>query len=253
MYTCEVCNRQIFKKHHANNKVVCSKHMHQFRKYGKFLDNIQRTNADLNDFVINHKDGTVTFNVYNQRNLKVTEFTIDIEDLPKVRYHKWRLSNSHIKTGNLNRQRDLSHVILGITKEDCQSGKVVDHINGDTTDNRKCNLRVCTQSENLLNKSFMSNNTIGFIGISYRKCRNSYDPEIRYKYKRCHLGQTKSLEEAVYKRYYAEKILFKEFANKEEQEKKLLFCSNLSIEKKQELENIVINKLKAKNFGNKLL
>ena len=63
----------------------------------------------------------------------------------------------------------------------------------------------------------MSNNTSGFIGVSYRKDRDRFDPEIRKDDIRCHLGYTKTLEEAVYKRYIAEKIVFGEYANELEQ------------------------------------
>ena len=94
----------------------------------------------------------------------------------------------------------------------------------------------------------MSNNTSGFIGVSYKKDRNRYDPEIRLGYTRCHLGMTKTLEEAVYKRYIAEQLLFKEFANQEEQNRKYEFTKNLPQETKDKLYEIVIQKLKAKNL-----
>lgn len=225
---------------------LCSKHMHQLHKYGKFLDNIQRTNSDLNDYEI--KGDLVYFNLYNQKNEKIGQFFIDLDDIEKVKYKKWRLSAGHVIIGQPTKkqQKELSHVILSIDK--LEKGIVVDHIDGNSLNNTKVNLRICTQGENTLNKSFVSNNTSGFIGVSYRKDRNRYDPEIRRNGIRCHLGYTVTLEDAVYKRYYAEQLLFGEYANQAEQNKKYEFTKNLPEDKKVELRSIVEQKLKAKNL-----
>lgn len=250
MYYCDVCNRKVSNKIIRQGHILCSKHMHQLHKYGKFLDNIQRTNNDLNDYTIDYKNNTVTFNLYNQKNVKNGEFIIDLEDIEKVKYRKWRISsNNHVVTGlpAKGTMRDLSHVILDFRPENFTKG-VVDHIDGNPLNNKKENLRICTQGENTLNKSFVSNNTSGFIGISYSKNKNRYDPEIRLNGKRCHLGYTKTLEEAVYKRYYAKILLFGEFSNENQNNKEIEFTKNLSEETKRLLQNIVEEKLKNKNL-----
>lgn len=245
MYECEICGRKVNKKIRMGGYTLCYKHMHQLHKYGKFLDNIPRTNSDLNDYVVS--DGVAYFNLYNQKNEKIATFIIDVCDIQKVKYHKWRLSHGHVVTGlpSKGQQRDLSHVVLDIQKDD---SVVVDHINGDPLDNTRGNLRICSQGENVLNKRFMSNNTTGFIGVSYKKDRDRYDPEIRFGYTRCHLGMTKTIEEAVYKRYIAEQLLFGEYANCEEQKRKFEFTKNLPQELKDALYNVVIEKLKNKNL-----
>lgn len=246
MYKCDICGRECFKKIRMGGYTLCSKHMHQLHKYGKFLDNIQRTNNDLNDYEI--KGNLVYFNLYNQKNEKIGQFFIDLDDIEKVKYKKWRLSAGHVITGQpaKKQQKELSHVILSIDK--LEKGIVVDHIDGNSLNNTKVNLRICTQGENTLNKSFVSNNTSGFIGVSYRKDKNRYDPEIRRNGIRCHLGYTVTLEDAVYKRYYAEQLLFDEYANQAEQNKKYEFTKNLPEDKKVELRSIVEQKLKAKNL-----
>lgn len=246
MYKCDICGRECFKKIRMGGYTLCSKHMHQLHKYGKFLDNIQRTNNDLNDYEI--KGDLVYFNLYNQKNEKIGQFFIDLDDIEKVKYKKWRLSAGHVITGQpaKKQQKELSHVILSIDK--LEKGIVVDHIDGNSLNNTKVNLRICTQGENTLNKSFVSNNTSGFIGVSYRKDRNRYDPEIRRNGIRCHLGYTVTLEDAVYKRYHAERLLFDEYANQAEQNKKYEFTKNLPEDKKVELRSIVEQKLKAKNL-----
>ena len=251
MKKCTICGRETNRTYNLYGySNVCSKHMHQIMKYGKPLDTIPRTNNDLNDY---NTDGIIaTFNLYNQKNEKNGEFIIDFEDLEKVKYHKWRICHNHVVTGLPSRgtQRDLSHIVLNITKEDIQKDNIViDHINGNPYDNRKSNLRVCAQKENILNKSFMSNNISGFIGVSYRKDRGKYDPEIRLEKVRCHLGYTQKLEEAVYKRYIAEELLFGEYANEQEHtKKKNFFSEKLTEEEKEQLYSIVIEKLKAKQL-----
>ena len=246
-YKCEVCGRESFKKIRLGGYTLCSKHMHQLHKYGKFLDNIQRTNSDLNDYKI--YDDMVIFNVYNQKNEKIDEFIIDKDKLKAVKYHKWRKTHGHIVTGlpSKGTQIDLSWVVMGVTKQEMK-GKVIDHINGNANDNRLCNLRICEQSENVLNKSFMSNNTIGFIGVTYRKEKDRYDPEIRINNIRCHLGYCKDLKSAVYKRYLAEGIVFKDFCNEEEHLKKFEYTKDLPEEEKEKLFNTVKDKLKNKGL-----
>ena len=247
---CQVCGRLTNRTHALKGyKCVCSKHMHQIFEYGHPLDSNPRTNNDLNDYVIT-EDG-VYFNLYNQKNEKIGEFIIDFEDIETVKYHKWRVCHNHVITGlpAKHTQKDLSWVVLGISQEYISANNVVvDHKDGNAFNNRKNNLRICTQGENVLNKSFVSNNTSGFIGVSYRKDRNSYDPEIRLGLIRCHLGYTRTLEEAVYKRYYAEQLLFKEFANKAEQTRKKEFTQNLTEENKEQLRDVVESKLKAKKL-----
>lgn len=245
---CEICGRILNKKIKLQGYVLCSKHLHQLLKYGKFLDNIQRTNSDLNDYNINYDENIVTFNVYNQKNIKIDEFIIDLDDINKVKYHKWRKSHDHIVTGlpSKGQQRDLSHVILNFNAK--ISDLVVDHINGNPNDNRKSNLRIITQAENVRNKCLCSNNTSGFNGVSFDKSRNAFASEIRIDRKRVHFMRQKQKEYAVYQRLIAEKILYKEFSRESEIKKMIDFTKNINNDKKIELENHVINKLKKHNL-----
>lgn len=62
----------------------------------------------------------------------------------------------------------------------------IDHINGKRDDNRLCNLRECTRSENNQNRPIGSS---GLIGARYRKDRNKYYSSINAFGKNHYLGQ----------------------------------------------------------------
>jgi hypothetical protein len=68
------------------------------------------------------------------------------------------------------------------------SGLMVDHINDDSLDNRRENLRVCTNAQNLVNTGKPKSNTSGFKGVSWSKFAKKYQAYISKNGKRFHLG-----------------------------------------------------------------
>lgn len=73
----------------------------------------------------------------------------------------------------------------------------VDHINRIRKDDRLENLRLCTQSENMANTGLRSNNTSGFMGVSYHKQNKLWRSYININGKRTRLGLYKDVEEAA--------------------------------------------------------
>ena len=83
----------------------------------------------------------------------------------------------------------------------------VDHINGDTLDNRRSNLRVCSRLENARNRKISSLNTTGFKGVSFIKHLNKFGAFISVKNKDIFLGSFKTAKEA-HKAYCAAAIKY---------------------------------------------
>ena len=248
MYTCDICGRQCKKKIRLKGYTLCSKHMHQLLNYGKFLDNNPRTTNDPNDYEV---CGRITkVNLYNVNNECIGQFIIDTTDLNLIKGRKWRKSHTHVVSGQPSKKegRELTHILLGIDPKD-DSTTIIDHIDGNGMNNRRSNLRICTQAENLRNQRFMSNNTSGFIGVSYDKNRNRYNAEIRMNDKRLHIGRYKTLEEAVYARMIAEKNAFGCFINSEQYKEKYILTKSLPKSRKSEIESYVIKKMLKNNFG----
>ena len=73
---------------------------------------------------------------------------------------------------------------------------VVDHINGNPLDNRRTNLRVCTNAENMRNRGKNKNNTSGFKGVTYFKFAKLWKAQIKVDRKGVFLGYFKTPEAA---------------------------------------------------------
>lgn len=81
----------------------------------------------------------------------------------------------------------------------CPKGLCVDHINHNTLDNRKENLKVCTQKENNNNRKVRCTNKTGYPGIHIDKKTGKYITRIIVDSRRYYIGKYNTLEEAVMK------------------------------------------------------
>ena len=134
-----------------------------------------------------------------------TVFIIDESDLSLVSKYTWLASvttkgKTYVRCSYL--KESLHRFLLDPPKD-----KVVDHINGNTLDNRRSNLRVCTHTENMQNQKLRTNNSTGVTGVS--KCGKRYRAVIRVNKKDIHLGVYDTLDEAKKVRKEAEAKYFK--------------------------------------------
>ncbi len=120
----------------------------------------------------------------------------DFEELNKYKWHCQRYANSnYAKRWNKNKKPNTINMHRQITN--CPDNMQIDHINGDGLDNRKRNLRICTQQQNGLNiLKTKKESTTGIRCVSYNKKTNKYCPYIYLNGKRKRLGAFDDIEDA---------------------------------------------------------
>lgn len=89
----------------------------------------------------------------------------------------------------------------------------IDHVNIDNSDNRMCNLREATKSQNQANKPLNTRvSSTGLKGVSYHQKQKRYFARIRVNRKLIHLGCFKSAEDAHAAYAKAANDIYGEFA-----------------------------------------
>lgn len=148
------------------------------------------------------------------------KFIVDTEDYERLNKYKWsvrhyRGSTYASRSGKRNvvkREHYLLHrEILGVKNK----WEFIDHINGDTLDNRKQNLRVCDLQRNTWNSKKTSGTNSVFKGVSviFLKIGHKYKASIRNNGKTERIGEYKTEIEAAIAYDVRALELFGEFAN----------------------------------------
>lgn len=139
----------------------------------------------------------------------------DLEKCSKLTWHYAKNKNSkYIQTRIKGKMIKLHRYIMNMNN----SNLVVDHINRNSLDNRKSNLRICSYKENSFNKSIRVDNTSGIPGVSFHKTNKKWRAKIKYNNLTIHLGYFEDINEALINRRVAEEILFGEYSPNEKME-----------------------------------
>lgn len=173
----------------------CNRHYRQYMEHGKCF----RTRCDPNDYEVS--GDVVKIFVYDKYGNRTGTAIVDLEDLDKCLQYKWHVKKGHHTnyartTLNAKKGLLLHRVVTGY-----EGNLDIDHINGNGLDNRKCNLRICSRSRNLLNQYKRT------AGIS-KVPSGRYRSRISYNYKEIYIGTYDTEDEAIEARKAKELELF---------------------------------------------
>ena len=153
------------------------------------------------------------------KEIQLTQGQVAIVDdwrFEELNQHKWcavwnsvmqKYYATRRQRSSLGKQESiLMHVVVNRTPK----GMMTDHRNGDTLYNCEENLRVCTNSQNQMNRGKSTNNTSGYKGVSIH--RDAWQALIHIDGKTIHLKYWPTAEQAARAYDDAAERLFGEFA-----------------------------------------
>lgn len=126
---------------------------------------------------------------------------VDASDYELVSKRKWHAHGNdrrwtYAAAWNRTTAGKLQLVLMHRILLDPPPGMVVDHINGNTLDNRRCNLRVCEHRENVKNRR-KTRGVSRYKGVYWRADRERWVANLRVDGRKINLGRHKDEESAA--------------------------------------------------------
>ncbi len=109
---------------------------------------------------------------------------VDDKNFQDLNTHKWFANCNGYAARMVDRRISFMHREVLLTPE----GLYTDHINGDRLDNRRCNLRICSNRQNFLNRKLEIRNKSGYKGVCWNKQNNKWQAKIEINDKKIYLG-----------------------------------------------------------------
>jgi hypothetical protein len=134
---------------------------------------------------------------------------VDLSDWGRVLQFRWHVSAQGyaVRRGKGERGVSLHRFLL-----DAPPGVEVDHRNGDSLDNRRTNLRLCSHAQNMANQRHRSGGTSRFRGVTRGRRHGRWFARIKVNYRGIHLGTFDDEREAAKAYDAAARLHFGEFA-----------------------------------------
>lgn len=162
----------------------------------KFVDNIYEEYKDY--YILKIKYKTEFINCY-----------FDKDDYEYISNKHWRTSHKknkiYIVTGKSGQiENPLTYIHNYILHYIPVPNYEVDHIDGNSCNNRKDNLRIVSRQENIDNTKVRIDNAIGIRGVSKSSASGLWKCDFSYHKQRFYFKDWNTVEEAVYNRKIAE-------------------------------------------------
>ncbi len=135
----------------------------------------------------------------------------DYDELVKYKWHIHKITNRY----GFIADREIAHnksISMHRVVMNAQKGQMVDHIDHDTLNNQRENLRFCTNAENHYNMKPQSGRTSKYKGVSWENWSHRWAVSIKYKGHGYNLGRYDEEIDAAYAYDKKAKVFFGQFA-----------------------------------------